>query len=140
MKKYVIIFMIATIIFVSPLIYSPILDSKLLVLFIASSIILLCTILGILTSCYLSYLVPPGWTFLFMRAGRLPLILIIFGKFIGILCSLLNSKEKYNAYAVFIITILSYGTIIIYLFTTNNFRIKVIARIMRKRVFENIGI
>ena len=140
MKKYVIIFMIATIIFVSPLIYSPILDSKLLVLFIASSIILLCNILGILTSCYLSYLVPPGWTFLFMRAGRLPLILIIFGKFIGILCSLLNSKEKYNAYAVFIITILSYGIIIIYLLTTNNFRIKVIARIMRKRVFENIGI
>jgi len=139
-KKYFIIFLITSIIFMSPLLYPPILESKFLIIFIASGIILLCSIIVILCSCYLSYLLPPGWKIFFIHAGRLPLCLIIFGKFVGILISILNLDEKYNIYTIFIITVLSYGSIIIYLFITSNFRIKVIARIMRKRVFENMGI
>ena len=141
MKKYLIIFMITTIIFLSPLLYNPISESKYLYLFITSGIFLLCTIITILASCYLSYLLPPGWTLSCFRAGKLPLCLIIFGKFIGITLSLLiNFNEKYNIYCIFAISALSYAIIIIHLLVTNNFRIKVIARIMRKRVFENIGI
>ena len=83
MKKYLIIFMIATIIFISPLLYSPILGRAFLILLISSAIILLCTIITILTSCYLSYLLPPGWTMFFVRVGRMPLSVIIFGKFRG---------------------------------------------------------
>jgi len=127
----------------SPLLYAPILESKYLILLIASGTILLCSIIVILCSCYLSYLLPPGWKIFFIHAGRLPLCLIIFGKFVGFLISILNFDEKYNIYniyTIFIITVLSYGSIIIYLFITSNFRIKVIARIMRKRVFENMGI
>ena len=142
-KKYFIIFLITTIIFMSPLLYAPILESKYLILLIASGTILLCSIIVILCSCYLSYLLPPGWKIFFIHAGRLPLCLIIFGKFVGFLISILNFDEKYNIYniyTIFIITVLSYGSIIIYLFITSNFRIKVIARIMRKRVFENMGI
>ena len=60
-KKYFIIFLITTIIFIYPLLYAPILESKYLILFIASGIILLCSIIIILSSCYLSYLLPPGW-------------------------------------------------------------------------------
>ena len=144
MKKYLIIFMIATIIFISPLLYSPILGSAFLILLISSAIILLCTIITILTSCYLSYLLPPGWTMFFIRIGRMPLSVIIFGKFIGTLFSMINSTEQgnnnNNFITIFIIIFISYVGIIIYLFIKNNFRIKVIARIMRKRVFENIGI
>ena len=141
MKKYLIIFMIATIIFLSPLLYEPISESKYLYLFIASGIFLLCTIITVLGSCYLSYLLPPGFTISCFRAGKLPLCLIIFGKFVGIsLCLLINVNEKYNIYGIFCISALSYAIIIIHLLVSNNFRIKVIARIMRKRVFENIGI
>ena len=140
MKKYLIIFMIVTLIFILPLLYSAILESKLLVLFIASGIILLCSIITILASCYLSYLLPPGWKISSFSAGKLPLYLIIFGKFMGALFGMLNVKTIHNIYTIFVFMLLSYGGIIIYLLITNNFRIKVIARIMRKRVFENFGI
>ena len=139
-KKYLIIFMITTIIFISPLLYNPILDSKFLIILISSGVMLLCTIITILTSCYLSYLLPPGMKIYFIRVGKMPLCLIIFGKIVGLLFSVMNLNEHYNITTIFIILLLSYGSIIIYLLITNNFRIKVIARIMRKRVFENIGI
>ena len=132
--------MITTIIFISPLLYSPILDSEFLIVLISSGLILLCTIITILISCYLSYLLPPGLKIYFIRVGKMPLCIIIFGKIIGSLLSAMNLNENYNINSIFIIVLISYGSIIIYLFIKNNFRIKVIARIMRKRVFENIGI
>ena len=136
LKRYLIVFFIATIIFVSPIIYEPILDSGYLVLFIMAGISVFTTIIVVLCSCYLSYLLPPGWKFFFIHAGRLPLILIIFGKFNGILISI----NKFNEIIIFIITIAAYGVIIISLLMTHDFRIKVIARIMRKRIFESSGI
>ena len=139
-KKYLIIFMVTTIIFLSPLLYSPILDSGFLIILISSGVMLLCTIITILISCYLSYLLPPGMKVYFIRVGKMPLCLIIFGKIVGLLFSAMNLNEHYNITTIFIILLISYGSIIIYLLITNNFRIKVIARIMRKRVFENIGI
>ena len=135
-KKYLIVFLLASIIFVLPITYEPILESKHLVLFIVAGIFTFSTVIVVLCSCYLSYLLPPGWRVFFIHAGRLPLILIIFGKFNGILLSLI----KYNGIIIFIITLLSYGSIIVYLFLVNDFRIKVIARIMRKKVFESSGI
>ena len=141
MKKYIIIFMLSTVIFISPLLYKPISNSKILYILIAYGVILLCSILTILASCYLSYLLPPGWTICCFRAGKLPLFLIIFGKIVGIFINILNSKKNnLNINTIFGVTILSYGIIIVYLLNNQNFRIKVIARIMRKRVFENIGI
>ena len=141
MKKYLIIFMITTIIFISPLLYSPISESKLLYLFIASGLSCLSSIITILCSSYLSYLLPPGLTILSnIHVGKLPLFLIVFGKFVGILISMFNHVKNYNTYIIFILIIITYISIMIYLMVTNNFRIKVIARIMRKRVFENIGI
>ena len=133
--------MLSTIIFISPLLYNPISNSKILYILIAYGVILLCSILTILASCYLSYLLPPGWTICCFRAGKLPLFLIIFGKIVGIFINILNSKNNnLNINTIFGVTILSYGIIIVYLLNNQNFRIKVIARIMRKRVFENIGI
>ena len=138
MKKYLII---TTIIFISPLLYSPISESKLLYLFIASGLSCLSSIITILCSSYLSYLLPPGLTILSnIHVGKLPLFLIVFGKFVGILISMFNHVKNYNIYIIFILIIITYISIMIYLMVTNNFRIKVIARIMRKRVFENIGI
>ena len=141
MKKYIILFMFSTLIFISPLLYEPISNSKILYIVIACGVILLCSILTILASCYLSYLLPPGWNICCFRAGKLPLFLIIFGKVVGIFISILNSKDNnLNINIIFGVTILSYGIIIVYLLINKDFRIKVIARIMRKRVFENIGI
>ena len=84
----------ATIIFLSPLLYAPILESNYLILGISSGAILLCTIISILASCYLSYLLPPGWKIFFIHAGRLPSCLIVFGKVVGILLNLIENKSK----------------------------------------------
>jgi hypothetical protein len=141
MKKYLVIFMIASIIFISPLLYSPISESKALYFMISSGLSLLCSIITILCSSYLSYLLPPGLILLStFKAAKLPLFLIEFGKFIGIIIGILNNTKNYNIIFIFIILVISYVSTIVYLMITNNFRIKVIARIMRKRVFENIGI
>jgi hypothetical protein len=141
MKKYLVIFMIASVIFISPLLYSPISESKALYFMISSGLSLLCSIITILCSSYLSYLLPPGLILLStFKAAKLPLFLIEFGKFIGIIIGILNNTKNYNIIFIFIILVISYVSTIVYLMITNNFRIKVIARIMRKRVFENIGI
>lgn len=133
--------MIASIIFISPLLYSPISESKALYFMISSGLSLLCSIITILCSSYLSYLLPPGLILLStFKAAKLPLFLIEFGKFIGIIIGILNNTKNYNIIFIFIILVISYVSTIVYLMITNNFRIKVIARIMRKRVFENIGI
>ena len=139
-KKYLIIFMISTIIFISPILYEPILGSHFLYLLIATGINLLCTIISILISCYLSYLLPPGWKISFISAGKMPFCLISLGKVVGIIFSMMIVNERNNTYFIFILTVLSYGSLIAYLLITNNFRIKVISRIMKKRVFENMGI
>ena len=139
-KKYLIIFMISTIIFISPLLYEPILGSQFLYFLIATGINLLCTIISILISCYLSYLLPPGWEVSFISAGKIPLCLISLGKVVGIIFSMMIVNERNNTYFIFILTVLSYGSLIAYLLITHNFRIKVISRIMKKRVYENMGI
>ena len=141
MKKYLVIFMIASIIFISPLLYSPISESKALYFMISTGLSLLCSIITILCSSYLSYLLPPRLILLStIKAAKLPLFLIEFGKFVGIIIGNLNNTKNYNIIFIFIILVISYVSMIVYFMITNNFRIKVIARIMRKRVFENIGI
>ena len=140
MKKYLIIFMFATILFIAPLLYEPILESGILVLIISSGLTLLSTIISILSCCYLSYLLPPGWKIYHIHAGKLPSCLIVLGKLLGILFNLLKYFEYYDLYTIFGLIFICYISIIIYLFKTNNFRIKVISRIMRKKVFENMGI
>ena len=106
---------------------------------IISFIILISSIIEVLSSCYLAYLTPPEWKFSHMNAGSLPLYIMTFGKLIGCLICLaafININLINNRIVVFI-TLLAYGISGFYILKSKNFRIKAIARIMRKSELES---
>ena len=107
---------------------------------IISCIILLSSIIEILSSCYLAYLTPPEWKLSKFNAGSLPLHISTFGKFSGCLICLTvfvnNELDLLNHWVVMIFTIIGYGVSGIYILKSKNFRIKSIARIMRKSELE----
>ena len=139
MKRYLIMFISATIIFISPLVYKPILNESFLVLsIVVLDITLFTNIITVLVSCYFSYLFPPRWNYLI---GRSPIYVISAGKALGILlCLFIKVSFEFNFYFVFALCILIYGAIIGFLVMYKDLRIKIIARIIRKKAFEDKGI
>ena len=139
MKRYLIIFIIATIIFVSPLVYVPILKESILILsLVVLGITSFSNILTVLVSCYFSYLFPPRWNYLI---GRSPIYVISAGKALGILFNLfIKVSLDFNFYFIFALCILVYGTIFGFLVAYKDLRIKIIARIIRKKAIEDKGI
>ena len=139
MKRYLIMFISATIIFISPLVYKPILNESFLVLsIVVLDITLFTNIITVLVSCYFSYLFPPRWNYLI---GRSPIYVISAGKALGILlCLFIKVSFEFNFYFIFALCILIYGAIIGFLVRYKDLRIKIIARIIRKKAFEDKGI
>ena len=138
-KRYIIIFLIVSIVFVTPSLYTPILINTMTVLsFLVLGIITLSNIITTLASCYLSYLFPPRWNYFL---GRMPIYVISLGKGVGILlCLFCNIKIEVEFYIFYALLVLFYGCIIAFLFIYKEFRIKIIARIIRKKAFEDKGI
>ena len=135
-KKFLIILMVSTIILMIPLTFEIDLLSYYIII---SFIILISSIIEVLSSCYLAYLTPPEWKFSHMNAGSLPLYIMTFGKLIGCLICLaafININLINNRIVVFI-TLLAYGISGFYILKSKNFRIKAIARIMRKSELES---
>ena len=138
-KRYLMIFILATIIFISPLLYLRILlESNSILSISVLGITTISDIITVLVSCYLSYLFPPRWNYLI---GRSPIYVISAGKAMGILISLfMEINFEFNFYIVFALCILVYGCIFVFLLIYKDFRIKIIARIIRKKAFEDKGI
>ena len=138
-KRYLIIFILATIIFISPLLYTPLLNEGIFVLTISVlGIITFSNIISVLISCYLSYLFPPRWNY---RIGRSPIYVISAGKALGILiCLFMKINFEFHFYFVFSLCVLLYGCIFVFLLIYKDFRIKIIARIIRKKALEDKGI
>ena len=117
---------------------------------IISFIFLLTSIIEVVSSCYLAYLTPPNHKFYHMNAGSLPLYVMTFGKLCGCLICLTsftdnfggeNPIKKYilknlNHLIILILTFIGYGISGFYMIKSKNFRIKAIARIMRKSELE----
>jgi hypothetical protein len=135
-KKLLIILMILTILLMIPLS----LDLKNFIIYcvIISLVILISSIIEVLSSCYLAYLTPPEWKFSHINAGALPLYVMTFGKICGCLICLsaFSNKVILNHHIIISITILGYGISGIFILKSKNFRIKAIARIMRKLELE----
>ena len=134
-KKLLVILMASNIILMIPLSF----QINLLAYFIIISfVILLSSIIEVLSSCYLAYLTPPKWKFSHMNAGSLPLHISTFGKLIGCIICLLAFTEDalLNNRVIIVITFISYGICVYNILKSQNFRIKAIARIMRRSELE----
>ena len=101
---------------------------------IISLIFLISSIIEVLSSCYLAYLTPPEWQLSHFNAGMLPLIIMTFGKLCGCLICLsaFTGNLMLNHYIIIGLTFIGYGITGIFILKSKNFRIKAIARIMRK--------
>ena len=128
--------MASTIILMIPLLFK---DINLFYYFIIISIIIfISSIIEVLSSCYLAYLTPPIWKFSQINAGALPLYIMTFGKICGCLINLTSfiDEKGLNNRVVFISTFIGYGISGFYMIKSKNFRVKAIARIMRKEELE----
>ena len=139
MKRYIIIFLIVSIVFITPSLYTQILKNSMIVLSLTTlGIVTLSNIITTLASCYLSYLYPPRWNYFL---GRMPIYVISLGKAVGIIiCLFSNISVDVEFYIFYALCFLFYGCMLAFLFLYKEFRIKIIARIIRKKAFEDKGI
>ena len=142
LKKFLVILMAASLILMVPLCFAI----KLYIYFIIVSIIILMSyIIEVLSSAYLAYLTPPDWKIFHINAGSLPFYTINLGKLIGCLICCTSLVEKHfiynlNNFVVLVITLIGYGISGIYIFRSNNFRIKAICRLMRKTELDSFNV
>ena len=138
-KRYLLIFISATIIFISPLLYTRLLTEGIFVLSISVlGITTFSNIITVLISCYLSYLFPPRWNYII---GRSPIYVISAGKALGIfICLFIKINLEFNFYFVCALCVIFYGCVLVFLIVYKDFRIKIIARIIRKKALEDKGI
>ena len=139
MKKILIILMISSLLLMIPLSISYIPNNSLIAYFIIISLVFgISSIIEVLSSCYLAYLTPPTWKFSSFNAGALPLYIMTFGKIIGCLICLtaFSNRLLFNHHFVLLFSFIGYGISGIFILKSKNFRIKAIARIMRKTELE----
>ena len=135
-KKFLIVLMIISLLLMVP-ICIQILNIFYYFVFI-SLIFLISSIIEVLSSCYLAYLTPPEWTFSHYNAGILPLLIMTFGKLSGCLICLsaFTGNLMFNHYIIIGLSFIGYGISAIFILRSKNFRVKAIARIMRKTELE----
>ena len=108
---------------------------------IVSFLILINMTLEVVSSSYLSYLLPPTWKFKNIRAGALTIYIMTFGKIFGILfCLISYSDSTWNYFGMTIIISICYTSLIIYLYKSPNLRIKAICRIIQLRKLEELTV
>ena len=139
-KKNLIIFMIASIICMIPLSLLDIIREAYIP--IVAIDILLHKIIEVMCSCYLVYLIPPQWKYAHMRASSLPIYLMTLGKiFACFVCFIAyDDKDKdilaLNHHLLILIAFIIYGIIGLVILKSPNFRVKALARVLRKRAIE----
>ena len=86
----------------------------------------------------MAYLTPPEWKFSQINAGALPLYVMTFGKLSGCLICLSAFSDNLllNHHNIIMLTLIGYSISGFFILKSKNFRIKAIARIMRKSELE----
>ena len=106
---------------------------------ILSFLILINMTLEVISSSYLTYLLPPGWKFKHIRAGALTVYIMAFGKICGILfCLISYSDTTLNYFGITVIVFIFYTGMIIYFCKSKNLRIKAICRIIQIKKLEEL--
>ena len=126
-KKIIIILMIITLLLIIPLAIKNIPTLVYLILIIFAVVI--SSIIEVISSCYLAYLIPPDW-----KWGSFPFLVTIFGKFSGCLICLSSFTENLQLNHYITICFIGLGYLItgFYMIKSKNIRIKAITKIMRK--------
>ena len=102
---------------------------------IITLLILANMIIEIVSSCYLSYLIPPGWKFKHIRAGALTFYIMTLGKILGCLFCLVSfTNSIFNFLAITIVVCIAYTWISIYILISPELRIKAICRAFKKKM------
>jgi len=138
-KKFLITLMIMTILLMIPLSIPKAIEGYFIIYYIIISLVfLISSVIEVVSSCYLAYLTPPEWKFSQINAGALPLYVMTFGKLSGCLICLTAFYNSLflNYHIIIIITFIGYMISGIFILKSKNFRIKAIARIMRKAELE----
>ena len=145
-KKNLIIFMIASIVFMIPLLFLK--EGTIFAYIpIVSIDILIHKIIEVICSCYLVYLIPPQWKYSNIRASSLPIYLMTFGKMLACaICLICYDNEKnidkrslifrYNQIILTLIAVISYGLFGLIIYKSTNFRVKALARVLRQKAVE----
>ena len=135
-KKYLMIAMVASIIFMVPLLFHLKLG---IYIPIVSIDLCLHKIIEVLCSCFLVYLIPPKWKYAHVRASSLVVHVMTFAKifscFLCFSCFDEEHKEqiKTNIYILSSIALVSYGIIFFFIYKSKNLRVKALIRVMKKR-------
>ena len=91
-------------------------------------------IIEIISSSYLSYLLPPDWHFSNIKAGALTVYIMNIGKIVGCLfCLVSYSDIDWYCHGITCIMFLAYFFLSIYLYKSTNIRIKSICRIIQQK-------
>ena len=144
-KKYIIIFMFSSIIFMIPISVKDLaFENWVWIYFLCVLMIVISSsIIEILCSCFVSYLLPPESKFLFFDAEKLPIRVLVIGKICGCLFCLFdmdNTHGNINNPVLLGISSVVYLFAILYLIISKEFRIKVISRMIKKKIYESMGI
>ena len=138
-KKYGIILMTLTIILMIVLSFLISQEINYPYFIILSFLILISMTLEVISSSYLSYLLPPGWKFKHIRAGALTVYIMAFGKISGILFCLISYNDStWNYFGITIIVSIFYTAMIIFLCKSTSLRIKSICRIIQMKKLEEL--
>ena len=121
-----------------PLMFSEVYGCKYAFIPLNILLVLGCNIINLCCSCYLSFIMSPEWRFLCIGVGPAINYVIIIGKIIGGIFSLLWSTDnEVNHWIWMAITASFFIYIIILIFFTRIIRMKGITRIIRKKACEN---
>ena len=141
-KKNLIIFMVASIVFMIPFLVPAFAEIPWFVYVPFVSIdILLHKIIEVICCCYLVYLIPPQWKYSHIRASSLPIYLMTFGKMLAcVICFVCYENKEivfvYNQFVLTLIAIVSYCILGLIIYKSNNFRVKALSRVLRKKAIE----
>ena len=121
-----------------PLMFKDIYESKYAFIILNILLVLGCNIINLSCSCYLSFIMLPDWQFLCIGVGHSINYVIILGKIIGGIISLIFSNDNHINHWIWMgITAGFFIYILILIFFTRIIRIKGITRIIRKMEIES---
>ena len=135
-KVFILITAIILVIFNLPLIIES-LENEYAFISLNILMVLACNITDISCSCYLSFLLSPGWKILGRGVGNYINYIILCGKIIGgILCLFLCGKKHINIWVIIGISFALFIFILIIIFFTRTIRIRSVIRVIRRNALE----
>jgi hypothetical protein len=135
-KVFILITSISLVIFNLPLIIES-LDNQYVFIILNILMVLACNITIISCSCYLSFLLPPGWNILGRGVGNYINYIILCGKIIGgIICLFLCGEKHTNIWVMIGISFTFFIFILILNFFSRIIKIRGIIRVIRRNAIE----